>query len=83
LAADLAEWKLASGGRDSAPVFPRRDGKPWNLPTYLANWRRRVWNQVAPKGVTPYALRGSYASLLIHAGCSPVEVAAELGTASR
>ena len=78
LAADLAEWRLVSDSRDL--IFPRYDGGPWNLPNDLHNWRRRVWKKVAPEGVTPYALRHSYASLLIHSGQkSVVEIAQELG----
>ena len=34
---------------------------------------------MAPEGTTPYVLRHSYASLLIHAGRPVTEVAQELG----
>jgi integrase len=56
-----------------------RDAKP----LLLSNWRRRVWvPAVAASGIapcTPYDGRRTFISLMIHAGATPVEVAAEVG----
>lgn len=69
LAADLAQWKLVSQ-RDLSLVFPNTRGKQWSESGW-SNWRRRVWHGtedkpgVAPEGMTPYALRHAFCSLLI------------------
>jgi integrase len=52
---------------------------------HLGNWRNRVWNPACRRAgveATPYDGRHSYASLLIHAGRSPLAVAAAHGHAS-
>ena len=83
LAADLREWRLASGRPDdSAPVFPGSDRKPWTANGY-AQWRGRVWRDaLAALDIPyrkPYALRHSYASLLAHEGRSLPYIAEQLG----
>ena len=83
LAADLAEWRLASGRPDSsARVFPTRDGGDWRQ-THYQNWRRRRFNVAAEAaklgGVTPYTLRHSFASLLLAEQMNVAEIAAQLG----
>jgi integrase len=83
LAADLAGWRTSSlppGG--SASVFLRSDGEPVT-PVDYRNWRRRRFDPVCAAArispARPYDLRHSFASLMIQAGYSPVELAAELG----
>jgi hypothetical protein len=67
-------------------VFPARDGGPWSLPAYQS-WRRRAFDRaVRAAGVehtTPYALRHSFASLLLHEGRSVIYVARQLGHDAR
>jgi integrase len=83
LAADLHEWQRRSGepGED-ALVIPRPSGRPWTNTSYR-NWRRRHFDPAATAldcgPIRPYDLRHSFASLMIQAGYSPVELAAELG----
>ena len=80
---DLAAWRSCSA-RDGGPLFPRRDGTAWTMADYR-NWRRRRFDPAAAiaelEGARPYDLRHSFASLMIQAGSSPVELAAELGHA--
>ena len=83
LAADLAEWRLASGRRAQAGlVFPNGTGGPWRE-TDWRNWRKRVYRPAARasgvSGSRPYDLRHSFCSLLIYEGASVVEVARQLG----
>jgi len=81
---DLARW------RDSAPenrlVFPGHDGEAWSLPAYQS-WRRRAFRRAAEAAgvvhTTPYALRHSFASLLLHEGRSVIYVARQLGHDAR
>lgn len=87
---DLDAWRKASGvRRDDQLVFPGHDGAPWSR-TALNNWRGRVWRTVlkemaAATGLTrlatstPYDCRGSFVSLHLRAGASPLEVAAWAG----
>lgn len=85
LAEDLAAWH-----KTSAPVGPagllfhRPDGRGWTIDDYR-NWRRRRFDPGATasslEGARPYDLRHSFASLMIQAGYSTVELAAELGHA--
>jgi integrase len=83
LADDLDDWRAVcpdSSGR--ALVFARHGGA-WT-PSAWDNWRSRVWRPAAiaaglPADTRPRDLRGSYASLLIAAGHSVVEVAAQMG----
>ncbi|MGZ4268799.1 MAG: site-specific integrase, partial [Solirubrobacteraceae bacterium] len=87
LKADLAAWRLASGRPgDDALAFPCRTGEPWTVAAYQS-WRRRSFNRArqaadAP-AATPYALRHSYASLLLHEGRSVIYVARQLGHDAR
>jgi integrase len=83
---DLAEWRYASGRpRGSDLVFPGPRGKPWTL-TQSNNWRARVWRPTLASLATedtmerlsaavPYDCRGSFVSLHLRAGASPLEVA--------
>jgi integrase len=85
LAEDLSAWRHASGAPDdSALIFPRPDGRGWTLDDYR-NWHRRRFNPAATTAglhqARPYDLRHSFASLMIQAGYSPVELSAELGHA--
>ena len=84
---DLLSWQLRSGrpGED-ALVFPGPEGRLWSKTTY-DNWRKRAFDRAckAAKVVnaTPYALRHSFASLLIHEGRSVMYVARQLGHDAR
>jgi integrase len=83
LAADLAEWQLASGRPSpKSLVFPAKEGKPWTDTTYR-NWRRRVYAPAAAAAgldaARPYFLRHLYCSLLLAEGASVVEVARQAG----
>jgi len=66
-------------------VFPGRDEEPWSR-TQANNWRARVWRPVLESLATekrlehlataiPYDCRGSFVSLHLRAGASPLEVA--------
>jgi integrase len=83
LAADLNEWRLASGRPDeSALVFPTRAGKPWSEFDWR-NWRRRRYQKAAAevgiKSRRPYDLRHSLASLLFAEQKNPAEIAEHMG----
>jgi integrase len=83
LASDLAAWRRASGNpSDAALVFPRADGSAWTEDDYR-NFRSRVFKPAAEDaGVdigSPYDLRHSAASLWLHEGINPVQVAAWMG----
>lgn len=85
LADDLTAWRRTSRQpADLAPIFPRADGGTWTDDDYR-NWRRRRFDPAAAAadlaGIRPYDLRHSFASLMIQAGYSTVELAAELGHA--
>jgi integrase len=87
LAADLAELRKARGNPgDDELVIPSMSGGPWTQSQYN-NWRSRVWRKVMkdlaggdppqPRLATsrPYDCRGSFVSLQLRAGASPLEVA--------
>lgn len=79
LAKTLKEWIVESGTRGL--LFPRFDGHPWTDTDYR-NWTRRIFAPAARDAgltATPYTLRHSFASLLIHAGEPVTYVAAQLG----
>ena len=79
LAADLEALRAGSGGEGL--VAPSGTGGH----LHLGNWRNRIWIPACARAgveATPYDCRHSYASLLIHAGRSPLAVAAALGHAS-
>lgn len=84
LAQDLAEWALRCGrpGVGELVFSKGRNGGPWSASDW-GNWRRRIYAHAARAAgagtVKPYALRHSFASLLIQEGLSVVEVAAQLG----
>lgn len=85
----LGQWIMREGIRGL--LWPRFDGMPINESDYR-NWTRRIFSPAAiaagfvdhrngrpVASITPYTLRHSYASLLIHDGRSPVEVAGQMG----
>lgn len=90
LANELQLWRSLSGtGAEEALVFPGHDGDVWSR-TATNNWRARVWRPTlaalaADSGIarfaaaTPYDCRGSFVSLHLRAGASPLEVAAWAG----
>jgi integrase len=87
LRADLAEWRLASGRPEGhEPVFPNHRGGAWTESAYQS-WRRRSFNAARKAAgvehATPYTLRHSFASLLLHEGRSVIYVARQLGHDAR
>jgi integrase len=83
LAQDLREWRMLSGRPvDGENVVPGHAGGEWSEAAYKL-WSRRAWaTALEAAGLdyrNPYALRHSFASLLIHEGRSVVSVAAQLG----
>ena len=84
---DLLAWRMRSGPPiDGTPVFPGPEGRQWSKTTYdnwcSANFDRRL-SELAIEGTTPYALRHSFASLLLHEGRSVIYVARQLGHDAR
>jgi integrase len=84
---DLLAWRMRAGRpRDAGLVFPGPEGGLWTKTTY-DNWRGRAFDRaVKANGVehaTPYALRHSFASLLLHEGRSVMYVARQLGHDAR
>jgi integrase len=71
---------------DVALLFPSAKGTPWTDAAYRS-WRRRAFRRaLAAAGIDrarPYDLRHSFASLLLHEGCSVIEVARQLGHDAR
>jgi integrase len=70
LRSDLAVWRLASGRPgDDALVFPSYRDRPWTEAVYQS-WRRRSFDRsrkaAGVERATPYTLRHSFASLLLH-----------------
>ena len=87
LRTDLDTWSVAQS-RPSLDtlVFPSQAGEPWSLYAYQS-WRRRAFDAAraaagAPKA-TPYTLRHSFASLLLHEGRSVIYVARQMGHDAR
>jgi integrase len=78
LSADLAELRLARP-RELLLLTNRR-GAQWTSTTF-SNWRRRVFQQVAP-GMRPYHLRHTFVSLLIAEGRTVPDVAKQAGHGS-
>jgi integrase len=87
LADDLLELRRARGWpEDDQLVFPNRDGGHWSRSQYN-NWRNRVWKPGMDKlasgeppqprlaKAVPYDCRGSFVSLHLRSGASPIEVA--------
>ncbi|HJU35878.1 MAG TPA: site-specific integrase [Gaiellaceae bacterium] len=82
---ELAELRSAVSGRDDDLLFGRGDGEPL-LDTDYRNWRRRVFlPAVERSGIRlthPYALRHSWASLLLRSedyGSNPARIAETMG----
>ena len=83
---DLDLWRAISRNpREDQLVFPGHDGQPWSR-TAVNNWRARVWRPTVRAmakdtgltrlaSSTPYDCRGSFVSLHLRAGASPLEVA--------
>ncbi len=66
-------------------LFRSHEGGPWSLPAYQS-WRRAFNRAADAAGIgptTPYALRHSFASLLLHEGRSVIYVARQLGHDAR
>ena len=84
LSEDLVAWRAAADGGEL--LFPGHDGEPWSLPAYQS-WRRRAFKRASEAAgidaTTPYALRHSFASLLLHEGRSVIYVARQLGHDAR
>jgi hypothetical protein len=91
LIADLDNLRTTRGeARENELVFPARDGGCWSRSQYN-NWRNRVWKPIMDKlasgkppqprlaTAVPYDCRGSFISLQLRAGASPLEVAAWSG----
>jgi integrase len=83
---DLLAWRLRSGRPpETALVFPGPDGL-WTKTTY-DNWRNRAFARALKAAnvetATPYTLRHSFASLLLHEGRSVIYVARQLGHNAR
>jgi len=83
LGADLREWRSVQQTSGSCAWVFARAGGILPTPTAYRNWRRKRFDPACDKAgtarVRPYDLRHSFASLMIQAGYSPVELAAELG----
>lgn len=81
LAADLAEWRLASGIR-SGLLFPTPAGEPRRKHDW-DNWRNRSFKPAARRvglaSPVPYDLRGSFVSLLAWEGRTMLDVARQAG----
>jgi integrase len=86
---DLYHLDLISRQRDSDPIVLSYDGGYWSQSQYR-NWRQRVWKPIlkeVAKGqpafatARPYDCRGSFVSLHLRAGDSPLEVAKWAGHA--
>jgi integrase len=80
-------WRMRAGRpRDAALVFPGPAGRLWTKTTY-DNWRGRAFdravNAAGVEHATPYSLRHSFASLLLHEGRSVMYVARQLGHDAR
>jgi len=80
LKATLRAWRLRSGRPpQDALVVPARDGGPWTRDEWRY-WRRHVFAPAAaaaglPADTRPRDLRGSWGTLLIHAGHDIAQVA--------
>lgn len=75
----LRAWIMESGTRGL--IFPAKGGSPISESDYR-NWTRRIFAPAAAAAgvvATPYTLRHSFASLLIHAGHPVTYVASQMG----
>ncbi len=86
---DLEYWGSYAYNDDDSLVFPTLDGRHWSRSDFN-NWRNRVWKPIMQNLATadrlerlatarPYDCRGSFVSLHLRAGASPLEVAAWAG----
>jgi integrase len=80
---DLERWREECGhAGEGMLMFPGHDGQAWSDGAYQS-WRRRAFNRARQAAgvdtATPYTLRHSFASLLLHEGRSVVYVARQLG----
>jgi integrase len=87
---ELDLWKgISRGAADDRFVFPSPEGGPWSR-TQTNNWRGRIWRPALESlaletklerlaTAIPYDCRGSFVSLHLRAGASPLEVAAWAG----
>lgn len=80
-------FKLTTGRPPAdALIFPNQNGRPWTKNDW-DNWRsrnfKRMLNAVDIEDSHPYALRHSFASLLLHEGRSVHYVAKQLGHGAR
>ena len=87
LADDLDDFKLTTGRPPAdALIFPNQNGQPWTKNDW-DNWRsrnfKRMLGAVGMEDSHPYALRHSFASLLLHEGRSVHYVGKQLGHGAR
>jgi len=86
---ELEVWQALSGAASGGLVFPGPDSGPWSR-SQANNWRGRVWRPAVEDlaretglerlaRAIPYDCRGSFVSLHLRAGASPLEVAAWAG----
>jgi integrase len=83
---DLQDLRLRRGGAPDGLVFPSGSGEPWSR-SESNNWRNRVWKPILADlacddsslstlaTARPYDCRGSFVSMHLRAGASPLEVA--------
>jgi integrase len=83
---DLVGLREARGGMGQDLVFPSASGSPWSRSEFN-NWRNRVWKPILVDlscddsrlatlaTARPYDCRGSFVSMHLRAGTSPLEVA--------
>jgi integrase len=88
---DALRWTVGLPNNEQV-VIPAHDGGYWSLSEFN-NWRKRVWKPVLAElasadpalaslaGARPYDCRGSFVSLHLRAGASPLEVAQWAGHA--
>jgi integrase len=83
---DIRAWGSLRKAHSQELLFPSRDGAHWSRSEFN-NWRNRVWKPVLRSlrsrsdvsHARPYDCRGSFVSLQLRAGASPLEVAAWAG----
>lgn len=81
---DLECWRRSASGNEL--LFPGHDGDMVSLAAYQSSRRRSFDRAAAAADVpraTPYTLRHSFASLLLHEGRSVIYVARQLGHDAR
>jgi hypothetical protein len=87
LLSDLDYLRILSGmPEDHHLIFPARDGRYWSRSEFN-NWRNRIWKPIlrdladcdpplpALAKARPYDCRGTFVSLNLRGGASPLEVA--------